>query len=59
MLSCKGSDDENAMVITDQPEGKNDDVASPKSWIDDMKCFLVVNGYPKGLDRKKRRQYRL
>ena len=27
--------------------------------MDDMKNFLLVNGYPQGLDRAKRRQYRL
>ena len=27
--------------------------------MDDMKNFLLGNGYPQGLDRTKRRQYRL
>ena len=47
------------MVITEQQGEGNDNDAVPKSWIDDMKCFLAGNGYPQGLDRTKRRQYRL
>ena len=57
MLSCQGSDEEVAMVLTEQQEEGND--VDPKSWIDDMKSFLSRNAYPQGLDRAKRRQYRL
>ncbi|MDF3686162.1 hypothetical protein [Enterobacter hormaechei] len=57
MLSDQDSDEEVAMVIAEQQEERN--VNGPKSWMDNMKNFLSGNGYPQGLDRAKRRQYRL
>ena len=53
MLSSQDSDEEASMVIIDQQEERNDD--GPKSWISDLKCFLLGNGYPQGLDKTKRR----
>lgn len=57
MLSCQEPNEETSMVLTEQQEVRND--AGPKNWMDDMKSFLLGNGYPQGLDRTKRRQYRL
>ena len=56
MLSFQESDEEVAMMLTEQKEARNDD---PRNWIDDMKNFLLGNGYPQGLDRDKRRKFRL
>ena len=44
------------MLLTEQQEARNDD---PRNWMGDMKNFLLGNGYTQGLDRTKRRQYRL
>ena len=44
------------MVLIEQKEARNDD---PRNLIDDIKNFLLGNGYHQGLDRAKRRQYRL
>lgn len=57
MLSDQDFDEETTMIVTEQQEEGN--VNGPRSWIDDMKSFLSGDGYPQGLDRAKRRQYRL
>lgn len=44
------------MMLTEQQEVRNSD---PRSWMDDMMNFLLGNGYPQGLDKTKRRYYRL
>lgn len=44
------------MILIEQKEARND---NPRNWIDDMMTFLSSNRYPQGLDRAKRRQYRL
>ena len=56
MLSSQEPDEEAAMILIEQQELRNSD---PRSWMDDMMNFLSGNGYPQGLDRTKRRQYRL
>ena len=44
------------MILIEQQEARNDDL---RNWMDDMRNFLLGNGYPQGLERTKRRQYRL
>ena len=56
MLSSQEPNEEAAMILTEQQEVRNSDL---RSWMDDMMNFLLGNGYPQGLDRTKRRQYRL
>ncbi|MDF3675358.1 hypothetical protein [Enterobacter hormaechei] len=56
MLSSQDPDEEFAMILTEQQEVRNSD---PRNWMDDMKNFLLGNGYPQVLDKAKRRQYRL
>ena len=56
MLSSQELDEKAAMILTEQQGVGNND---PRSWMDDMMNFLLGNGYPQGLDRTKRRQYRL
>ena len=56
MLSSQESDEEASMILIEQQEVRNND---PRNWINDMKNFLLGNRYPQGLDRTKRRQYRL
>ena len=56
MISSQESDEEVAMILIEQQEVRNDD---PRNWMDDMKKLLLGRRYPQGLDRTKRRQYRL
>ena len=56
MISSQEPDEEVTMILIEQKETRNND---PRNWMDDMKNFLLGNGYPQGLDRTKRRQYRL
>ena len=52
MLSSQEPDEEAAMILTEQQEVRSDD---PRNWMDDIKNFLLGNGYLQGLDRTKRR----
>lgn len=56
MISYQELDEEVAMILIEQQEIRKND---PRNWMDDMRNFLLGNGYPQGLDRTERRQYRL
>ena len=45
MISSQESDEEVDMILTEKQEAINDD---PRNWMDDMKNFLLGNGYPQG-----------
>ena len=44
------------LVLTEQHETRDD---NPRGWMDDMEAFLVGNGYPQGLDKAKRRNFKM
>ena len=48
--------EEAILVLIEQYEIRDD---NPKGWLDDMKAFLAENGYHEGLDKAKRRNFRL
>jgi hypothetical protein len=56
MLSPPDTVEEASLLIEDEQPTKD---ASHDNWIQDMTTFLSGGGYPQGLDRKKRRQFRL
>ena len=56
MISSQESNEDVTMVLIEQQEERND---NPRNRMDDMMTFLLGNGCPQGLDRTKRRKYRL
>ena len=52
MVSSQESKEEVSLVSIEKQE-VGDDIS--RSWVDNMKTFLLGNGYPDGLDTEKRR----
>ena len=52
MISSHETDEEVVLVSVEQHEARSDNTTS---WVDDMKTFLVGNGYSQGLENAKRR----
>lgn len=50
MISSHEPNEEVSLVVAKWKEVRND---NPRSWIDDIKTFLIRNGYPQGLGKGK------